>query len=91
VIDLFCGRIGLGESQAEARARSLRPISAGVYEIVGPIQFKAGEKIMLEEIDKTILGGLECLSEEPARQAPPATMQPLPAIPAGPKRGRKKR
>jgi hypothetical protein len=62
--EFFSGRIGLTDAQAAARARNLRPIADGVFEITGPLQFKAGETITLEEVDKMVLGRLEILTEE---------------------------
>ena len=59
IVDIYCGCVGLADKQAECRCNSLKKISNGVYEILKPIQFKAGEKIMLDKPDKIILSKLE--------------------------------
>jgi predicted DNA-binding antitoxin AbrB/MazE fold protein len=59
IIDIYCGRIGLEDKQAECRCNSLKKISNGVYEVLKPVQFKAGEKILLDKPDKITLSKLE--------------------------------
>lgn len=53
-VDLFCGRIGLADEQARSRTDKLKEVKKGVYEIVAPVQFKAGETILLDAIPKGI-------------------------------------
>jgi len=69
-VDFFCGRIGLSGDQAASRARNLRPVADGLFEITGPLQFKAGEVISLDETEKMVLGRLECLDKDPAPAKP---------------------
>lgn len=53
-VKFYAGRIGLTRRQAEPRKRMLDPVGGGVYKIVGPIEFKAGEVILLDEIPKAL-------------------------------------
>ena len=53
-IELFSGRIRLTDAQANVRAHSLKPVGKGIYEIVGKVEFKAGELIVLESIPKAL-------------------------------------
>jgi len=53
-IELFSGRIGLTNAQAQVRSRSLKPVGNGVYEITGKIEFKTGEPVELESIPKSL-------------------------------------
>lgn len=77
MVDLYCGRVGLSRTQADARARNLRQVSDGVYEIVNPVQFKAGEIIRLDDPEKIILGRLECLESAPcADEIAPSPHEP---------------
>ncbi len=48
-VELFAGQIGLSDEQAAPRADRLKAIEKGVYEIIAPVQFKAGEVIGLED------------------------------------------
>lgn len=57
-VRLFAGRIGLTDAQAKKRMRCLKPISPGVYDIIGMIEFKAGEEIRLEAIPKGLASSL---------------------------------
>jgi len=57
-VELFGGRIGLTDKQAQLRRSRLKAIDKGVYEITGPVEFKRGEAIGLETVDpylRTIL------------------------------------
>lgn len=94
ILDLFCGRIGLVDTQAAPRGRSLRRLGDGLYEVVSPVQFKAGEVLRLDDLPKTVLGRLECLDidEEPeAVPEPERVVDQSPAPPAdGKHRGRRK-
>ena len=50
IITLFAGLIQLTDAQASVRKGSLKETKKkGVYEITEPIQFKAGEEIIVEE------------------------------------------
>lgn len=53
-IELHSGLIGLSDRQAAKRSRQIKRAGerAGVYEITGPVQFKAGEVISLEDAPK---------------------------------------
>ena len=66
IIDLFTGKVGLSENQVARRPGKLRKIKAGIYEILAPVQFKAGEVIELENPDKVTLAKLD-LIEKPKK------------------------
>lgn len=53
-IELFSGLIGLTDAQASVRAHSLKPVGKDVYEIVGKVEFKAGEQVKMESIPKAL-------------------------------------
>ena len=57
-IGLASGRIGLTDAQAKPRAAKLKNVKKGVYEILEPIEFKAGETILLEAPDKFLISRL---------------------------------
>jgi hypothetical protein len=65
IIELFTGVVGLDENQAKRRRASLKEIKKGVYEIMAPVQFKAGEVIYLSEIPKPYRAALEEIGAEP--------------------------
>ena len=54
-IELFTGIIGLTDAQANVRAHSLKPVGKGIYEIVGKVEFKAGEPIAFKSIPKALI------------------------------------
>jgi hypothetical protein len=57
---LHAGVVELTRGQALHRERSLRHIDANRYEIVGEIQFKAGEEIGFKgEVNKSLLQSIE--------------------------------
>ena len=60
------GYIGLDKRQADARAGNINSVSGkkGLYEVVRPIEFKAGEKIRLEKPDKATLAKMDLLKKE---------------------------
>ena len=68
IVDICCGRVGLDESQAARRANSVRQIDPGIYEILTPVQLKAGEKIRLDRPDKVIAGKLEDITPGPVKK-----------------------
>jgi len=53
-VDLYTGRIGLADDQVRPRANRLKKIHDGIYGILAPVQFKAGETIRLDDIPKNI-------------------------------------
>lgn len=54
------GRIGLTKAQAAKRARHLKKVSDGKYDVLTPVVFKAGEVIQMDgAIDKSIRHKLE--------------------------------
>jgi len=59
IVVIPCGRIGLVDTQAASRAGSLKKITQDVYEILSPIQLKAGETIRLEYPDKITASKLQ--------------------------------
>ena len=64
VADLFGGLIGLSDAQAACRARHLNPVKKGLYEIIAPVQFKAGEIIALAKPDKITAAKLEIVKPD---------------------------
>ena len=67
VVSLSIGKIGLSEAQAEPRKLFLKKVRGDVYDITGPIQFKAGEVIKLDAIPKPYGHFLEQV--KPAKKA----------------------
>lgn len=65
-VKLASGEVGLTDAQAEPRAGRLKKIKKGVYEITGPIEFKAGEVLYLEKPDKFLM---TCLVDPDAEAA----------------------
>ena len=65
IVDIFGGKVGLTKKQAKRRPGKLRKLrgvtegNRGLFEVVNPIQFKAGEVVMLENPDKITLAKLE--------------------------------
>jgi len=61
ILELFTGLIGLSDRQAALRSRTLKPVKGrkGVYEILGQVFFKKGERIGLENPDKMTLSKVE--------------------------------
>ena len=51
-LDLYEGIVGLNKHQAAARAQCLEQLPDGTYNIIAPVQFKAGEVIVLVKPDK---------------------------------------
>lgn len=49
---LFGGLVGLTDRQAQTRSHFLQKMKTGIYEIVSPVEFKAGETIRLDKPDK---------------------------------------
>lgn len=59
IIELFSGKVGLSKKQAARRSRQIKKAGEGVYEILTPVQFKAGEVVALDNPDKVTLSKLE--------------------------------
>ncbi len=61
MVELFSGLIGLSDKQAACRPGKVKQVKdkKGVYEILGKIQFKAGETIGLDDPDKVILARVD--------------------------------
>jgi hypothetical protein len=88
VVRLYTGSIGLSDHQARLRGHNLCPISVGIYEITGPVCFKAGEKIKLDAPDKAIISKLNCLDSPMAEDNEPEKQENEVTY-VKPKRGRK--
>lgn len=57
--DFHSGKIELSKEQALPRMHNLKHIKGDIYEIVKPIQFKAGELIGFDgEVSKSMLGDI---------------------------------
>jgi len=63
VITLFGGTVELSLKQAEPRQAALKKLKQGEYEVIAPVQFKAGEIIGLDMADKATLALLEDLQK----------------------------
>lgn len=68
-VSLFSGVVGLSKKQAEPRLRikALESRPGGLYKILSPIQFKAGEIIGLDSPDKAVLAQIELTPAEKAK------------------------
>jgi len=66
-VDLYTGLIGLTKEQAQVRGQALSEVRKGVYEIIFPVQFKAGELIKLADPDKGTLPKLDLGPREKAK------------------------
>lgn len=78
IIRVNSGYIGLDKRQADARRSRVKPTKTdGVYEVLGQIEFKAGEKIRMERPDKVLLSRMQDLTppenpvEKPEVKKPP--------------------
>ena len=76
-IRVNCGYIGLDKRQAKARTTRVKAVKdrQGIYDVTGPVEFKAGEKILLENPDKATLSRLLCL-EKPEPEKVPELKKP---------------
>ena len=98
-VQLFSGLIGLDAQQAKSRLQvgQITPAGVGTYEIMKPVQFKAGEVILLTD-PKGVMRFLECLDIDlPADAGDEPVIVPaadadasaaVPEAPAGPGRPR---
>jgi hypothetical protein len=69
-ITLYSGILDLTSSQAVPRLSSLIPLGEGLYEIAGPVQFKAGEIIGYDgEVNKALIESLDTGIEAAADEA----------------------
>ena len=69
LITLYGGEIGLTEDQAAPRRRRLEGGKKGVYTILKPVKFKAGEVIRLPEAPKVLMRSMvEVQAGKPAPQ-----------------------
>jgi hypothetical protein len=69
VIELFSGVIGLSDKQAGLREKKLKKVGKGRYEILQPVQFKAGEIVSFDKPPKPYLPVLEKLAADSKEQA----------------------
>ena len=70
IVRINGGTIGLSRQQAGVRRNQVRPVKgeAGVYDILAPIELKAGETIRLADPDKGLRKDLVLSPAEKARQ-----------------------
>ena len=70
VIALFSGFIGLSKDQAARRSTALKKVRGkkDTYEIIQPVEFKAGEVIVIDP-DKATLARLELTEDVLAKEA----------------------
>lgn len=87
------GLVELSEKQAKRRARLIMPGNReGVYEIVKPVQFKAGEVFGLADVSKVHLAKLVHLpTEEEKQEAAKVAKEQAVAVEAKAKAQAKKR
>jgi len=83
IIRVNCGYIGLDKHQAGARRSRVKKVSDGIYEVLQPIEFKAGEKIKLENPDKITLARMYCLDKPAAEPAKTPASAKKPAAKKG--------
>jgi hypothetical protein len=92
----FAGVLGLTEIQAQPRLAYLRNLGGGLYEVIAPVQFKAGEVIEVEPHAPKAMGDtvralpgevLDVLQVVPGAQR---QADPLPDAPAPAKRAPRK-
>lgn len=63
-VELFTGKVGLTRAQADRRPGALKPLKKkGWYEILRPVQFKAGERIRLAGVPKGLRQAFEAVKE----------------------------
>jgi len=70
IISLYSGRVGMSEAQALRRTGVVKIVGKGVYEILSPLRFKAGEVISLDKPDKVTLSKMVCLDPAESRPKP---------------------
>ena len=58
-VTIPCGLIRLNEKQSDPRMEGIKVKSKGVYEILTPQTFKAGEVIGLEDVSKALKPSME--------------------------------
>ena len=74
IIRVNGGYVGLNQKQADTRHRKVKATkNAGVYEVVAPIVFKAGETLKMDNPDKVALNHLVCLENPQPEKEPLAT------------------
>ena len=54
LIKITGGLVGLTSNQASKRKESLKVVRDGVYEVVGKVYFKAGEKVKLQNVSRSL-------------------------------------
>lgn len=66
IVSLYAGvRVGLTPAQAGSRMHNLEETEdEGVFQVVNPVQFKAGETLELGKVDKIVASKLESLKQE---------------------------
>ena len=83
----FHGLVQLTEKQAKVRMHQLIPRGEGIFEIVQPIEFKAGEELGFDgEVNAALLQNItpipeikaEKKEEEPAKSSEPAPKEKKP-------------
>lgn len=78
----FHGLVQLTEKQAKVRAHQLIPRGEGIFEIVQPIEFKAGEELGFDgEVNAALLQNITPIPEiraEKKKEEPPKTSKPAP-------------
>jgi len=71
IIRVNGGYVGLNQKQADTRHRKVKATkNAGVYEVVAPIVFKAGETLKMDNPDKVALNHLVCLENSQPEKKP---------------------
>lgn len=68
VVTINAGKIGLTDEQAAKRIHLLKKKSKGVYEPLGPIMFKAGEEIKLDDVGKVHEAKFEVVEKTAAKK-----------------------
>lgn len=71
IVEFFAGRLVLNENQAARRGHALELVEKldddlSLFDVVGPVQFKAGEIVGLEDPDKVTRARIELTEETEA-------------------------
>jgi hypothetical protein len=69
--------LGLSDEQAAARKHAVQPLGKGKYEVISPVQFKAGETIHTDaELPKALANAVEQAARKNGKAAPEAPVAP---------------
>lgn len=76
--------IGLSADQAARRKHNLEALKGGVYRALRPLQFKQGERLLLEAPSKALLAAMAVAEEEDEQSAAAADVSEVAEEPEAP-------